>query len=93
MNSRINYVREYVMPMEHYFHFEDMLEADTAVYMNEVKSFGKALRKVTGAVKINYEMHANSGAHLCTPRFALDTLPHNIFILPCTTSSCHPINK
>ena len=68
----------YVMPMEHYFHFEDMPEADAAVFMNEVQRVGKALRKVTGAVKINYEMHANSGAHLhihLFPRYLDDDFP------------------
>ena len=68
----------YVMPMEHYFHFEDMPEADAAAFMNEVQRVGKALRKVTGAVKINYEMHANSGAHLhihLFPRYLDDDFP------------------
>ncbi|MCL2079463.1 MAG: GNAT family N-acetyltransferase [Oscillospiraceae bacterium] len=68
----------YVMPMEHYFHFEDMPEADAAIFMNEVQRVGKALRKVTGAVKINYEMHANSGAHLhihLFPRYLDDDFP------------------
>ena len=68
----------YVMPLEHYFHFEDMPDADTAAFMNEVKRVGKALRKVTGAVKINYEMHANSGAHLhihLFPRYLDDDFP------------------
>ncbi len=54
----------YVMPMEHYFHFEDMPGDKAAGFMREVQKVGRALRKVTGAVKINYEMHANSGAHL-----------------------------
>jgi len=68
----------YVMPTEHYFHFEDMPEADAAAFMNEVQRVGKALRKVTGAVKINYEMHANSGAHLhihLFPRYLDDDFP------------------
>jgi len=68
----------YVMPMEHYFHFEDMPEADAAAFMNEVQCVGRALRKVTGAVKINYEMHANSGAHLhihLFPRYLDDDFP------------------
>ncbi|MDD2362937.1 MAG: HIT family protein [Oscillospiraceae bacterium] len=54
----------YVMPREHYFHFEDMPEKAASEFMLEVKCVGKALRKVTGAEKINYEMHSNSGAHL-----------------------------
>jgi len=68
----------YVMPMEHYFHFEDMPEADAAFFMNEVQRVGRALRKVTGAVKINYEMHANSGSHLhihLFPRYLDDDFP------------------
>jgi len=68
----------YVMPMEHYFHFEDMPETDAVAFMNEVQCVGRALRKVTGAVKINYEMHANSGAHLhihLFPRYLDDDFP------------------
>jgi hypothetical protein len=68
----------YVMPMEHYFHFEDMPETDAADFMSEVRHVGKALRKITGAVKINYEMHSNSGAHLhihLFPRYLDDDFP------------------
>ena len=68
----------YVMPMEHYFHFEDMPEADAAFFMNEVQRVGRALRNITGAVKINYEMHSNSGAHLhihLFPRYLDDDFP------------------
>ena len=68
----------YIMPMEHYFHFEDMPEVDAAFFMNEVQRIGRALREVTGAVKINYEMHANSGAHLhihLFPRYLDDDFP------------------
>ena len=68
----------YVMPMEHYFHFEDMPKMAAADFMNEVQRVGKALRKITGAVKINYEMHANSGAHLhihLFPRYLDDDFP------------------
>jgi diadenosine tetraphosphate (Ap4A) HIT family hydrolase/GNAT superfamily N-acetyltransferase len=68
----------YVMPRCHVFHFEDMPETDAAVFMNEVQRVGSALRKVTGAVKINYEMHANSGSHLhihLFPRYLDDDFP------------------
>lgn len=68
----------YVMPIEHYFHFEDMPAVDAADFMHEVQRVGKALRKVTGAMKINYEMHANSGAHLhihLFPRYLDDDFP------------------
>jgi diadenosine tetraphosphate (Ap4A) HIT family hydrolase len=68
----------YVMPRKHYFHFEDMPSNEAAAFMNEVQRVGRALRKVTGAVKINYEMHSNSGAHLhihLFPRFLDDDFP------------------
>jgi len=68
----------FIAPQEHYFHFEDMPEADATVFMNEVQRVGRALRKVTGAVKINYEMHSNSGAHLhihLFPRYLDDDFP------------------
>ena len=68
----------YVIPREHYFHFEDMPETAVADFMNEVKRVGKALRKITGAEKINYEMHSNSGAHLhihLFPRYLDDDFP------------------
>ena len=56
----------------HAFHFEDLSDSEMISFMSEVQRVGKALRKVTGAVKINYEMHSNSGAHLhihLFPRF------------------------
>ena len=68
----------YVMPRNHAFHFEDMPAEEAALFMNEVQRVGKALRKVTGAIKINYEMHANSGAHLhihLFPRYLDDDFP------------------
>lgn len=68
----------YVMPRNHFFHFEEMPEADAAFFLKEVQRVGRALRKVTGAEKINYEMHANSGAHLhmhLFPRYLDDDFP------------------
>lgn len=68
----------FVMPRKHFFHFEDMPEADANAFMREVRRTGKALRRVTGAEKINYEMHANSGAHLhihLFPRYLDDDFP------------------
>ena len=68
----------YVMPRKHYFHFEDMPADEAASFMNEVQRVGRALRKVTGAMKINYEMHSNSGAHLhihLFPRYLDDDFP------------------
>ena len=68
----------YVMPVSHAFHFEDMDETEMRQFMEAVQKAGSALRKVTGAVKINYEMHANSGAHLhihLFPRYLDDEFP------------------
>jgi diadenosine tetraphosphate (Ap4A) HIT family hydrolase/ribosomal protein S18 acetylase RimI-like enzyme len=68
----------YVMPLAHAFHFEDMASADASAFMLEVQRAGSALRKVTGAMKINYEMHSNSGAHLhihLFPRYIDDDFP------------------
>ena len=68
----------YVMPKTHAFHFEDMPEDKAADFMCDVQRVGRALRKVTGAEKINYEMHSNSGAHLhihLFPRYLDDDFP------------------
>ena len=68
----------YVMPRKHYFHFEDMPNDEAELFMSEVRRVGRALRKVTGAVKINYEMHSNTGAHLhihLCPRYLDDDFP------------------
>lgn len=68
----------YVMPRKHAFHFEDMAENDMVDFMSEVQRVGKALHKITGAEKINYEMHSNSGAHLhihLFPRYLDDGFP------------------
>jgi diadenosine tetraphosphate (Ap4A) HIT family hydrolase/GNAT superfamily N-acetyltransferase len=68
----------YVMPRKHAFHFEDMPEDEATLFMSEVRRVGQALRKVTGAVKINYEIHSNSGAHLhihLFPRYLDDDFP------------------
>jgi len=68
----------YVMPRIHVFQFEDMPAEDAARFMSEVQRVGRALRKVTGAIKINYEMHSNTGAHLhihLFPRYLDDDFP------------------
>ncbi|MDR1821319.1 MAG: HIT family protein [Oscillospiraceae bacterium] len=68
----------YVMPREHYVNFEDIPTAEMVDFMSMVQRAGAALRKVTGAVKINYEMHSNSGAHLhihLCPRYLDDDFP------------------
>jgi len=67
-----------VMPKARAFHFEDMPASEMAGFMRATQRAGRALRKVTGAVKINYEMRANSGAHPRThlfPRYLDDGFP------------------
>lgn len=76
----------YVMPRKHVFHFEDMSEADASAFISEVQRVGRALRKVTGAEKINYEMHSNTGAHLhihLCPRYLDDDFPGKPIDLSC----------
>jgi len=68
----------YVMPRCHVFHFEEMPYDEMIGFMSEVQRVGVALRKVTGAEKINYEMHSNTGAHLhihLFPRYLDDDFP------------------
>lgn len=68
----------YVMPQKHYFHFEDIPKDEMTTFMSEVQRAGKALMAVTGAEKVNYEMHSNSGAHLhihLFPRYLDDDFP------------------
>lgn len=62
----------------HAEHFEDVPTEHMIGFMKEVQIVGKALHKVTGAIKINYEMHANSGPHLhihLFPRYLDDDFP------------------
>lgn len=76
----------YVMPRIHTFHFEDMQESEMENFMRDVQRVGKALRKVTGAIKINYEMHSNTGAHLhihLCPRYLDDDFPSMAIDLSC----------
>lgn len=54
----------HVLIKRHYVNLEDIPFEYMAGFMSEVQLVGKALRKVTGAIKINYEIHANSGPHI-----------------------------
>jgi diadenosine tetraphosphate (Ap4A) HIT family hydrolase/ribosomal protein S18 acetylase RimI-like enzyme len=76
----------YVMPRKHAFQFEDMPEEEATAFMSEVRRVGRALRKITGAEKINYEMHSNTGAHLhihLCPRYLDDDFPGMAIDLSC----------
>ena len=58
--------------------FYDLAKDDMANFMAEVQAVAAALHSVTGAVKINYEIHGNSGAHLhchLFPRYLDDDFP------------------
>lgn len=68
----------YVLIKKHYVNFEDISFEDMSGFMNEVQQVGKALHKVTGAIKINYEIHSNSGPHIhfhLFPRYLNDDFP------------------
>lgn len=68
----------YLLMKKHHVHFEDIPYADMTGFMHDLQIAGKALRTVTGAVKINYEMHANSGPHMhchLFPRYLDDDFP------------------
>lgn len=68
----------YLLLKPHHVHFEDIPDTDMTGFMQELQVAGKALRAVTGAVKINYEMHANSAPHMhchLFPRYLDDDFP------------------
>lgn len=68
----------HVLIKNHYVNFEDIPYDDMVGFMSEVQQVGKALHKVTGAVKINYEIHSNSEPHIhCQlfPRYLDDDFP------------------
>lgn len=68
----------HVLIKNHYVNFEEIPFEEMAGFMSEIQLVGKALRKVTGAVKINYEIHANSGPHIhchLFPRYLDDDFP------------------
>jgi len=68
----------HVLSKVHSVHFYDLPEDDMKALMCEVQQAARALHKVTGAVKINYEIHGNSMPHLHVhlfPRYLDDDFP------------------
>ena len=68
----------HILAKTHVVDFEEMPQDEMTGFMAEVQIVGKALHKVTGAVKINYEIHANSGPHIhihLFPRYLDDDFP------------------
>lgn len=54
----------YLITREHFVELFD-LDADILLgFMQEVQAAARALKEVTGAFKINYEIHGNSAPHL-----------------------------
>ena len=56
----------------------DLNDDDLLSYMKEAQISAKALKAVTNAVKINYELHGNSGPHMhmhLFPRYMDDQFP------------------
>jgi len=68
----------YVMAKTHAVELYDLSEPDLLGFMRDVQSAARALQAVTGAVKINYEIHGNTVPHLHVhlfPRSADDPFP------------------
>ena len=79
----------HVLIKKHYVNFEDIPADEMAGYMHEIQLVAKALGKVTGAVKINYEIHANSLPHIhchLFPRYLDDDFPS----MPIDYRVCEP---
>jgi diadenosine tetraphosphate (Ap4A) HIT family hydrolase len=56
----------------------DMTFEDMSNFMSDIQRVAAVLKQVTGAVKINYEIHGNSGPHLhchLFPRYLDDDFP------------------
>jgi len=68
----------HVLCKSHYVHLYDMPEDILKGFMGDLQLAAKVLQEVTGAVKINYEIHGNTGPHLhchLFPRYLDDDFP------------------
>ncbi len=68
----------HVLSKKHYVTLYDMNERDLLNFMVDVQKAARALQIVTGAFKINYEIHGNSVPHLhchLFPRYLNDLFP------------------
>jgi len=54
----------YLITKEHYVELFELGDEALLGFMKEVQVAAKILKEVTGAFKINYEIHGNSGPHL-----------------------------
>jgi len=68
----------HVLCKKHYVHLFDMTIDDLAGFLGDIQKAAKALQEVTGAIKINYEIHGNTAPHLhchLFPRYLDDDFP------------------
>jgi diadenosine tetraphosphate (Ap4A) HIT family hydrolase len=68
----------HVLCKKHYVHLYDMTTDDLTGFFKDIQKAAKALQEVTEAIKINYEIHGNTGPHLhchLFPRFLDDDFP------------------
>jgi len=49
---------------KHVVELHELSEAEGATFMRDLRKASKALSQVTGAVKLNYEIHGNTIPHL-----------------------------
>ncbi len=54
----------YLITKEHYVELFDLDEETLLGFMKEVQVAARVLKEVTGAFKINYELHGNTAPHL-----------------------------
>lgn len=54
----------HVLINNHHVNFEELPKEDIEGFMSDVQQATRALKKVTSAVKINYEIHSNSAPHI-----------------------------
>jgi diadenosine tetraphosphate (Ap4A) HIT family hydrolase len=54
----------YLIPYEHYVELFEMGDEALLGFMKEVQAAARALKEVSGAFKINYEIHGNTAPHL-----------------------------
>jgi diadenosine tetraphosphate (Ap4A) HIT family hydrolase len=55
-----------VVLKRHAVELHDLSEAEGAAYMSDLRRVSAAVQAVTGAVKLNYEIHGNTIPHLHT---------------------------
>ncbi len=68
----------YLITREHYVELFDLDEEALLGFMKEVQVAARVLKEVTGAFKINYELHGNTVPHMhmhLFPRYLDDPFP------------------